>query len=159
MAPSGAPQAHGALEHPAPSPQPQPQMYNFECGACATVRAVFAVYVRCLRYTSCMSCGMYMVSAYICSAWCKLSQEPLRHASNLCGPFLCSQCASTRDTQRGRCSQCVRAVRLAIWIPADPANVARRMPPASCEVMRIIGPAGCIRVPVSVATDNRRQSP
>ena len=32
-----------------------------------------------------------MVSAYICSAWCKLSQEPLRHASNLCGPFLCNR--------------------------------------------------------------------
>ena len=36
---------------------------------------------------------------------------------------------SSRDTQRGRCSQIVRAVRRVIWIPADPANVARHIPP------------------------------
>ena len=36
---------------------------------------------------------------------------------------------SSRDTRRGRCSQIVRAVRRVIWIPADPANVARHIPP------------------------------
>ena len=61
---------------------------------------------------------------------------------------------SSRDTQRGRCSQIVRAVRRVIWIPADPANVARHIPPwGEWSDAQQLGPRGRTRVPVSEATD------
>ena len=61
---------------------------------------------------------------------------------------------SSRDTRRGRCSQIVRAVRRVIWIPADPANVARHIPPwGEWSDARSLGPRGRTRVPVSEATD------
>ena len=61
---------------------------------------------------------------------------------------------SSRDTQRGRCSQIVRAVRRVIWIPADPANVARHIPPwGEWSDAQKLGPRGRTRVPVSEVTD------
>ena len=70
--------------------------------------------------------------------------------------FLVNSAGSTssRDTQRGRCSQIVRAVRRVIWIPADPANVARHIPPwGEWSDAQDLGPRGRTRVPVSEATD------
>ena len=62
--------------------------------------------------------------------------------------------SASRDAPRGRCSQIVRAVRQDIWTPADPAICRSPHATSGCGVMRVIGPEGCLRVPVSVATVN-----
>ena len=84
---------------PAPAPSPSPQMCNFGIEHLWAVCAVHVVYavnampvLSMLMWHVCRICALCAIDRRVrARSMCDSSQEPLRHASNLCGPYQCNR--------------------------------------------------------------------